>query len=77
MDTWEHRWAYLDLTGQLDDGITQLDELGAEGWEAAGLLPNPSKPQHALVLMKRRKSGGEGRSPKSPRPAAGWARPRR
>ena len=38
-------------TGHMDDGMKKLNDLGAKGWELAGVSRGPSKP--AKLYLKR------------------------
>lgn len=55
MERWEYR--IIDISG-LGKDVPGLDQLGAEGWEAVGMVSTWGAREwrfvHPIVLMKRR-----------------------
>ncbi len=55
MDRWEYKFA--DVAG-LDKSVNDLNQLGAEGWEAVGMVSTWGAKEwrfvHPVVLLKRR-----------------------
>ena len=73
MQYWEYSVA--DFT-KLGNAVPELDRLGAEGWEAVGLVSTWGagwRMVHPVVLMKRPRS--ESAQPGTPAPAAASALP--
>jgi len=68
MQQWEY--AVADFT-KLDKAVPELDQLGAEGWEAVGLISTWGagwRMVHPVVLLKRPGPSTE-REPSQPGPA--------
>jgi hypothetical protein len=61
------RWEYMacaqDRTEEQDEFLLNLNELGADGWEAFGATQDLSqKPPHLTVFLKRQAPKAAGRA---------------